>query len=78
MFYRVCLLNKVWNTLYMKKIIVLFISLLVLSIVVSIIMIPGYIDQSIHQNPMPVLGNVPDFSLINSSTDEVTSSPSER
>ncbi len=56
----------------MKKIMVLFISLLVLSIVVSVIMIPKYIDQSFRQNPLPVLNRVPDFSLINSSTDEVT------
>ncbi len=56
----------------MKKIIVLFISLLVLSIVVSVIMIPEYIDQSFRQNPLPVLNRVPDFSLINSNTDEVT------
>ncbi len=56
----------------MKKIIVLFIALLVLSVIVSIIMIPGYIDQSSRQNPLPVLGKVPEFSLINSSTEEVT------
>ncbi len=56
----------------MKKIIVIFITLLVLSVVAGIIMIPGYSDQSFRHNPLPVLGKVSDFSLINSRSEEVT------